>query len=45
VLDRCHDVRNRGEYEGLLSADKRLLADLIRACKLVAPTLEKLPPM
>jgi SAM-dependent methyltransferase len=27
VLARCHDVRNRGEYEGDLYVDDRLLAD------------------
>jgi hypothetical protein len=45
VLARCHDVRNRGEYEGDLYADERLVADLIRACKVVAAALEKLPPL
>ncbi len=45
VLAKCHDVRNRGEYEGDLYVDERLLADLIRACKVVAVTLDKLPPI
>jgi len=45
VLARCHDVRNRGEYEGDLSVDERLLADLIKACKTVAAALDKLPPV
>jgi len=36
VLARCHDVRNRGEYEGDLAVDERLLADLIQACKTVS---------
>ena len=44
VLARCHDVRNRGEYEGDLGVDERLLADLIQACKTVAAALNKLPP-
>ena len=44
VLARCHDVRNRGEYEGDLQVDELLLADLIQACKAVAAALEKLPP-
>jgi len=43
VLARCHDVRNRGEYEGDLYVDERLLADLIQACKVVAATLDTLP--
>jgi hypothetical protein len=45
VLARCHDVRNRGEYEGDLAVDERLLADLIQACKTVAAALDKLPPV
>jgi hypothetical protein len=43
VLAKCHDVRNRGEYEGDLYIDERLLADLIHACKVVGAALEKLP--
>ena len=45
VLARCHDVRNRGEYEGDLAVDERLLADLIQACKTVAAALDELPPV
>jgi len=45
VLAKCHDVRNRGEYEGDLYVDERLLADLIAACKTVAAALDKLPPI
>ena len=45
VLARCHDVRNRGEYEGDLYVDERLLTDLITACKIVAAALHKLPPV
>ena len=45
VLDRCHELRNRGEYEGDLYVDERLLADLIKACKIVAVAVEKLPPI
>src|SRR5881396_1057436 len=45
VLARCHDVRNRGEYEGDLYVDERLLTDLIHACKIVAAALHKLPPV
>jgi hypothetical protein len=43
ILARCHDLRNRGEYEGDLYVDERLLADLIGACKAVAAALRKLP--
>jgi len=45
VLARGHDVRNRGEYEGDLYVDERLLADLIVACKAVAAALNRLPPL
>jgi hypothetical protein len=45
VLARCHDVRNRGEYEGDLYVDERLLANLIQACKVVAATLDTLSPI
>ena len=45
VLARCHDVRNRGEYEGDLEVDELLLDDLIRACKAVVAALKKLPPL
>lgn len=44
VLAKCHDVRNRGEYEGDLHVDDRLLTDLITACKTVVAALDKLPP-
>jgi hypothetical protein len=45
VLARCHDLRNRGEYEGDLYVDERLLTDLIDACKTVAAALQKVPPV
>lgn len=44
VLARCHELRNRGEYEGDLYVDDRLLADLIEACKAVAVAVRKLAP-
>ena len=45
VLAHAHDLRNRGEYDGDLHVDERLLADLIAACKVVASALEKLPAL
>jgi hypothetical protein len=45
LLAKCHDVRNRGEYEGDLYVDERLLAELIQAGKVVAAALDKLPPI
>ena len=44
VLAKCHDVRNRGEYEGDLDVDERLVADLMAACRAVASVLDGLPP-
>lgn len=44
VLSRCHDLRNRGEYEGDLEIDERLLGELIAACKTVVAALNKLSP-
>ena len=45
VLDKCHQIRNVGEYEGDLNVDERILADLIVACKAVIEKLEALPPL
>ena len=41
VLDKCHNTRNLGEYEGLLDVDERLLSDLIAATQAVADALHK----
>jgi len=45
VLAKCHEIRNRGEYEGDLDISDPLVADLIGACKAVAVALEALPPL
>src|SRR5437879_6191461 len=45
VLARCHELRNRGEYEGDVYADERVLTDLIKACKSIADALETLAPL
>ena len=45
VLARGHELRNRGEYEGDLYADERLVTDMIAACKAVAAAVRKLPPI
>jgi hypothetical protein len=45
VLDKCHSVRNLGEYEGDLNVDERLVADLIAACRSVAAKLDLLAPI
>lgn len=45
VLAKCHDLRNKGAYEGDLDIDDRILADLIPACAAVAKALEMLKPL
>lgn len=39
VLDKCHNMRNRGEYEGLLDVDERLVTDLVVATQAVGEAL------
>jgi len=39
VLDKCHNMRNLGEYEGLLDVDDRLVSALIDAAHAVARAL------
>ena len=45
VLAKCHDIRNRGEYEGNLATTERLVADLVDACRKVAHKLDSLAPL
>ena len=45
VLDKCHSIRNLGEYEGDLNVDERIVTDLIAACRIVAAKLEGLSPI
>jgi len=45
VLAKCHEIRNRGEYEGDLDIDDRIVADLVAACRTVAGKLDTLPPL
>jgi hypothetical protein len=42
VLAKCHDVRNKGEYEGQLNIDERLVTDLLTAARAVAAKLDGL---
>jgi hypothetical protein len=45
ILSKCHDMRNRTEYEGALDVDERLVLDLIGACRKVAERrVANLPP-
>jgi hypothetical protein len=41
VLDKCHNARNLGEYEGLLDVDERLVKDLVTATQAVADALAR----
>lgn len=45
VLAKGHEIRNRGEYEGDLNIDERIVADLIVACTEVAAKLNALKPL
>lgn len=40
VLAKCHNLRNRAEYEGFLEIDDRLVDDLIAAATAVRDALE-----
>jgi hypothetical protein len=44
ILSKCHDLRNRTEYEGALDVDDRLVLDLLDACRKVAAKVKSLPP-
>jgi hypothetical protein len=41
VLDKCHNTRNLGEYEGMLDIDERLVKDLITATEAVSRALQQ----
>jgi hypothetical protein len=45
VLDRCHTLRNRGEYEGEVAVEARFVVDVIHAARAVAAALDELPPI
>lgn len=45
VLDKCHTVRNQGEYEGFLNVDERLVSDLITATTRVLDALDARGPL
>ncbi len=45
VLSHCHNLRNRGEYEGLLEINERLVLDLIQATEAVLDAVLKLNPI
>lgn len=39
-MDKCHNLRNRGEYEGELNIDDRIITDRLAACKIVTDRLD-----
>ena len=41
VLDKCHNTRNLGEYEGMLDVDQRLVTDLISAAEAVSAAIQR----
>ena len=45
ILSKCHDLRNRTEYEGALDVDERIVLDLIAACRTLAAAVQGLPPL
>ena len=45
VLAHCHNLRNRGEYEGLLDINKQLILDLVQAAEVVLAEIDKLGPL
>lgn len=45
VLDKCHQLRNLGEYEGDLNIDQRIVTDLLAACRTVAGKVQALSPI
>ncbi len=45
ILAHCHNLRNRGEYEGFLDINKRLVLDLIQAAEAVLDAVKRLGPI
>lgn len=45
VLDKCHNIRNLGEYEGDLNVDERIVTDLVAACQAVDDRVDALSPL
>ena len=45
VLAHCHNLRNRGEYEGFLDINKRLVIDLIEATEATLAEVLQLGPV
>jgi hypothetical protein len=45
ILDKCHGIRNTLEYDGVFSADRQLLADLLQAAEDVGKAVGALGPV
>ena len=44
VLAKCHEWRNRSEYEGVFDVDNRLLSELIEAARVLLAAVHALQP-
>lgn len=45
ILSHCHNLRNRGEYEGFLDINETLIVDLIRAGEKIKGKVMDLGPV
>jgi hypothetical protein len=45
MLDHCHHLSNRGEYEGFLDINEQLVNELIEATEVVLAGVDKLGPI
>jgi len=45
VLSHCHNLRNRGEYEGYLDVGEQLVADLVKATGRLLEKIDELGPI
>jgi hypothetical protein len=45
VLSHCHNLRNRGEYEGFLDVSEQLVADLVKAAGSLLVKVDELGPI
>jgi hypothetical protein len=43
-LAKCHEWRNRSEYEGVFDVDARLLSELIEAARVLLAAVRALQP-
>jgi hypothetical protein len=45
VLSHCHNLRNRGEYEGFLDLNHRIVVDLVQAAGVLLQEVDNLGPV